>query len=61
VFNLKGQLVSSINHDQVYPAGLNSVLWNGKDEHGNRVSSGVYYYRLSCGKAQITRKMVLAK
>lgn len=61
IYNLKGQLVKTLYQDNQCSAGVNSVVWNGKDNKGNSVSSGIYFYRLNCGKEQLTKKMVLSK
>jgi hypothetical protein len=42
-------------------AGVHNVTWNGIDDAGNRVSSGVYLYKLRAGNYSATRKMVLLK
>ncbi|HET6349647.1 MAG TPA: FlgD immunoglobulin-like domain containing protein [Candidatus Krumholzibacteria bacterium] len=42
-------------------AGSRSVVWNGRDDAGNAVSSGVYFYVLDAGKERLTRKLVLLK
>jgi len=47
--------------DGVRDAGSNKVEWNGRDNAGNAVASGVYFYRLFAGTTQLTRKMVLLK
>ena len=49
-----------VDHQQSAP-GSHQVEWNGKDNAGNMVGSGVYYYRLQAGDSQITRKMMLLK
>jgi len=36
-------------------------IWDGRDERGDRVSSGIYYYRLQQGKSFASRKMILMK
>ena len=45
VYNLSGQIVRTLADSRV-EAGAWSVLWDGRDEEGREVSSGVYFYRL---------------
>jgi len=55
VFNIKGELVSTlINGNQT--AGIHAVKFDG-----SRLNSGVYFYRLSAGKENVTGKMMLVK
>jgi hypothetical protein len=61
VYNLKGQIVIDLINAQFLTAGDHSVVWNGCDNGGKPVSSGVYYCRLSCAGKDVLRKMVLAK
>jgi len=42
-------------------AGYHSVLWDGKDQAGNLVASGIYFYRLTVDRFNETRKCVLMK
>jgi len=60
IFNQKGQLVKSINVDQAQ-VGMNNVVWQGLDNSGSPVGSGVYFFRLKSGSYSSTRKMVLMK
>jgi hypothetical protein len=60
IFNIKGQRVSTLYND-VAPAGHTQISWNGKDQHGASVASGVYFYRLSTPTQTISRKMMLMK
>ncbi len=43
------------------PAGTHQINWNGKDEFGNIVSSGVYYYRLQVNDTFQVKKMTLVR
>jgi len=68
IYNLKGQkikdLSSSLCHaEPVEARGDNEyiVTWNGKDDKGKQVSSGVYLYRLKSGNFESTKKMLLLK
>lgn len=60
VYSASGALVRTLV-DGVQPTGSHSFTWNGVDNRGNAVSSGVYFYRLTAGKFNDTRKMVLLK
>lgn len=60
IFNSKGQLVKTLV-DGNYKAGNHSVVWNGTDNHGKAISSGVYLYRLNTAGISQTRKMMLMK
>jgi len=61
VYNLRGQLVHTFSAVQV-KNGQGEVVWNGDDQCGRPVASGLYFYQLrSGGKVQDTRRMVLLK
>lgn len=60
VFNIAGQKVRTLIDETKLP-GSYSVTWDGRDEYGEAVSSGVYLYRLKVGEAVETKKMVLLK
>lgn len=60
VYNTNGQLVRLLASGQM-PAGEHDVIWDGTNELGKRVSSGVYIYRISAGDFVQTRKMVMIK
>jgi len=60
IFNQKGQIVRTLVDSQM-PAGAHQIVWNGMDDHGSSVSSGIYYYRMTSGKYTSTRKMVMMK
>jgi flagellar hook assembly protein FlgD len=43
------------------PAGEHTVIWEGRDDKGKPVSSGVYFYKLKAGNDEKIKKMVLLK
>lgn len=60
IYDQLGRLVNTIV-DEVKQAGSYITYWNGRDSHGNIVSSGVYLYRLTAGEFSQSRKMNFAK
>lgn len=58
IFNIRGQIVRVLV-DSDMPSGHHNVVWNGRDDNGKPVSSGVYYYRMRAGSYIGTRKMLL--
>jgi hypothetical protein len=60
IYDVDGRLVRSLV-DGHRPAGQQAASWNGTDNRGNRVASGVYFYRLHAGAFTATRKMVILK
>jgi flagellar hook assembly protein FlgD len=62
IFNAGGRLVRTLVQDEaeVLPA-VRLIPWDGKDEKGQRVSSGIYYYRLTVSGRDISRRMVVLR
>jgi hypothetical protein len=60
VYNIRGQLVKILVDEELYP-GSYEAIWDGTDDAGDRVASGVYLYRLNTDKNQTTRRMILIK
>ncbi len=60
VYNLRAMLVKVLV-EEVKEPGYYSVLWDGTDNQGKAIGSGVYFYRLSAGDFSAVRKMVLMK
>ncbi|MFQ6002492.1 MAG: T9SS type A sorting domain-containing protein [Candidatus Zixiibacteriota bacterium] len=60
IYNIRGQKVKTlVNGYQT--EGVKTVSWDGKEESGTRVASGVYLYRISADGFSQTKKMILAK
>jgi hypothetical protein len=60
IYNLKGQLVKMLINQKLSP-GYHTFTWDGKDESGKDVSSGIYFNRLSAGDYSETKKMIKVK
>ena len=59
IYNVAGQLVRS--YSGMGSQSLNVVTWDGKDNSGSEVSSGIYFYRLTAGGFSAIQKMVMMK
>jgi len=60
VYNVAGEMVKTLSRGKSKP-GYYTATWNGRDEKGARVASGVYFYRLEAGEFVKTRKMVVTR
>jgi len=60
VYSVNGRLVRTL-FDEGRPAGRHSIVWDGLDESGLAVSSGVYFYTLSAPGVEESRKMLLLR
>ena len=60
IYNIKGQLVKTLVKGIQEP-GNHTIVWNGTDDNGRSVSSGVYYYKMQAGKYSSTKKMIMMK
>ena len=60
IFNILGQEIRTLK-DEFFQTGSYAILWDGKDQRGFSVASGIYIYRLETGKFIQSRKMLLIK
>ena len=65
IYNIKGELVCTLSIGRK-PAGSylsreKAVFWNGKNQNGEAVANGLYFYTFKAGDFQATRKMILVK
>jgi len=56
IYNNFGQEVRTLVNAR-QPAGVNAVAWDGWDQSGKEVSSGIYIYRLQTGESVQSRKL----
>ncbi len=61
IFNVRGQKVRTLVRDKKQDAGVYKLKWNGLDDRGLSVASGVYFYKLQTSKFVKTRKMSLIR
>lgn len=61
VYNISGEVVNNLIANQTISAGTYEVVWNGKNNSGFSVASGMYFYRLTQGAAISTKKMILLR
>lgn len=60
IYDILGREIKTlINQEQT--SGVYEVIWNGDDKLGNKVSTGVYFYRIDAGDFVQTKKMLLMK
>ena len=60
IYNTLGHKIRTLVFEN-QDAGIYTVNWDGKDEQGNEISSGVYIYRLETSKFNDVKKMMLVK
>ena len=60
IFDISGRLINTLIHDKL-EIGFYSVEWNGKDQSGLLVSTGVYLIQVRSGKKLSTQKMAFIK
>ena len=60
IYDVRGRLVKKLE-DRERSAGEYRVRWNGLNESGESVSSGVYFYVLRTGQVTLSRKLVLLR
>jgi flagellar hook assembly protein FlgD len=60
ILRLAYSLVRTLK-DEEMRLGNYQVIWDGKDDKGKEVASGIYFYKLTAGSCQKILKMVLLK
>jgi hypothetical protein len=60
IYNIVGQVVRTLVSEQ-QAAGRYQIRWNGTDDRGVAVSSGIYFYQVSAGKFQDVKRLMLLK
>jgi hypothetical protein len=60
IYNIKGELVRTLVNEYK-PAGNHIAIWDGKDDAGIQLASGIYLYRIQADKFTDSKKMILIK
>ncbi len=60
IYNILGQNIATLA-DSEYPAGANTLAWDGNLPNGTEAPSGIYFYRILADDFSATRKMLLVK
>lgn len=60
IYNVRGQLVRTV-FSGTKPPGFHEFVWNGLDDRGSPVASGVYFANFVAVDTRLTRKMVMLK
>ncbi|MBU2470874.1 MAG: T9SS type A sorting domain-containing protein, partial [Bacteroidetes bacterium] len=60
VYDMLGRKIKTLLNDDLY-VGRHTLSWDGKNDNGKIVSSGLYLYRLDAGNTSLTKKMLLIK
>ena len=61
VYDIRGRLVRTLVDHQTYSAGSYNMTWDGRDNFGRKVVSGVYFTRMTAGQFSQTKKMTMVK
>jgi hypothetical protein len=61
IYNVAGQLVTTLADNQSFNEGSNSIQWDGRNESGTSVSPGVYFCRLSANGISRTHRMLMVR
>jgi uncharacterized protein YyaL (SSP411 family) len=60
IFDIEGRLIKTLING-FYDKGRNEIVWDGTDENGDPVASGIYFYRLQAGGMTVSRKMAIIR
>lgn len=61
IYNMRGQIIRSFEIDTSSSQPVYQVVWNGTDDQGREVTSGIYFSKIKTGRFTSTKKMILMK
>jgi hypothetical protein len=60
IYDSSGRFIGTVINEVQEP-GYKSVIWNGRDKNNKKVAQGIYFYRLSAGDFENTKKLLLLR
>lgn len=60
IFDLRGKFIRIVT-EKMYSAGAHSVVWDGRNQNGQKVATGLYFYKMTAGETIISRKLSLLR
>ncbi len=60
VYDLLGRKVKTLFNENTH-VGYHTIVWDGTNDYGSKVATGIYFYQLRAGSVQLTHKMILLK
>jgi hypothetical protein len=61
IYNMLGQTVRTYKFEGASSVNRISIVWDGKDQSGRELASGMYFYRITAGKFEQVKKMMLLR
>lgn len=61
IYDASGHVVRHVARDAVFPSGHNAVSWNGRDDRGHMVASGVYFCQIRAGEDRAVKRVLMLK
>ena len=61
IYNIRGELIEVLLKNESKSTGPDKIVWNGKNNGGTRVSSGIYFYQMNINGLSKTKKMLLLR
>ena len=61
IYDITGKEVIKLINNQIYSPGEHEIAWNGKNQNGREVSSGIHLYQLKAGEKLFIKEMMLIK
>ena len=60
IYDVRGRLVRTLVNGEM-PAGSHRTVWNGRNDRGRQVSSGVYFCRMTAGEFRQSQKIMVVR